>query len=115
MLKVKLQYLDHINFLMQNTPIMQLMSLSWGVVAGSFLAPFMYGLLWKKTTRTGAWAGLLSGFLISLLPPLILGTSVSAFSGVAGMFAGLIAVPVVSLMTKSSLPSQNILDAAFEK
>lgn len=104
-----------INFLMQNTPIMQLMSLSWGVVAGSFLAPFMYGLLWRKTTRIGAWAGLLAGFLIALVPPLVLGTSVAALSGVGGMVAGLIVVPVVSLLTQSSLPPENTLKTAFGK
>lgn len=104
-----------INFLMQNTPIMQLMSLSWGVVAGAFLAPFMYGLLWKKTTRLGAWAGLLCGFLTALLPPLFLGTSVAAMSGVGGMLAGLVVVPVVSLLTQTTLPPQQVLDTAFGK
>lgn len=104
-----------INFLMQNTPIMQLMSLSWGVVAGSFLAPFMYGLLWKKTTKAGAWTGLLCGFLVALVPPLFLGTSVSALSGVGGMLAGLVVVPVVSLFTKSSLPPQKIIETAFSR
>lgn len=104
-----------INFLMQDTPIMQLMSLSWGVVAGAFLAPFMYGLLWKKTTRLGAWAGMLAGFLTALLPPLFLGTQVAALSGVGGMFAGLIVVPIVSLLTKSTLPPESTLKIAFSK
>ena len=104
-----------INFLMQNTPIMQLMSLSWGVVAGSFLAPFMYGLLWKGTTKIGAWAGLLTGFLVALVPPLVLGTSVAALSGVGGMIAGLIVVPVVSKFTRSTLPSAEIIQTAFGK
>jgi len=104
-----------INFLMQNTPIMQLMSLSWGVVAGSFLAPFMYGLLWRKTTRIGAWAGLITGFLVALVPPLVLGTSVAAISGVSGMLAGLVVVPIVSLMTQSSLPPEKVLNTAFGK
>jgi len=104
-----------INFLMQDTPIMQLMSLSWGVVAGAFLSPFMYGLLWKKTTKLGAWAGLLSGFLTALLPPLILGTSVAAVSGVAGMAVSIVVVPLVSLVTRSSLPPEEILKTAFSK
>ena len=104
-----------INFLMQNTPIMQLMSLSWGVVAGSFLAPFMYGLLWKGTTKIGAWAGLLTGFVVALVPPLVLGTSVAALSGVGGMIAGLIVVPVVSKFTRSTLPSAEIIQTAFGK
>ena len=36
-----------INFWMQDTPIVSLMSLSWGTIAGAFLAPFLYGLLWR--------------------------------------------------------------------
>ena len=31
--------------------IAQLMGVSWGALAGSFLAPFLYGLYWKKTTK----------------------------------------------------------------
>ena len=104
-----------INFLMQNTPIMQLMSLSWGVVAGSFLAPFLYGLLWRGTTRLGAWAGLLAGFLTALIPPLVLGTSVAAVSGVAAMLLGLVVVPVVSTLTRSTLPPEETLKMAFGK
>ena len=33
------------------TFIAQMMGVSWGALAGSFLAPFLYGLYWKKTTR----------------------------------------------------------------
>ncbi len=91
-----------INFLMQNTPIMQLMSLSWGAIAGAFLAPFLYGLLWKGTTKAGAWAGLIAGLLIATLPALILGTQVAPASGVSAMLAGLVVVPAVSLATRSA-------------
>ena len=47
--------------------ILTLMSFSWGTIAGSFLAPFLYGLYWKKVTKAGAWAGFLSGFLTSIV------------------------------------------------
>ena len=40
-----------IAFGLQNTPIVTLMSFSWGTLAGAFLAPFGHGLFWKKTTR----------------------------------------------------------------
>ena len=33
------------------TFIAQLMGISWGALAGAFLAPFMYGLYWKGVTR----------------------------------------------------------------
>ena len=89
-----------INFLMQNTPIMQLMSLSWGVIAGAFLGPFIFGLLWKKTTTAGAFSGMAAGFLIALVPPLVLGMSYTALSGVLGMAAGLVVTPLVSAFTQ---------------
>ncbi len=41
--------------------ILVLMSLSWGAVAGAFLAPYLYGLYWKRATCAGAWAALLGG------------------------------------------------------
>lgn len=31
--------------------IAQLMGVSWGALAGSFLAPFLYGLYWKKPPK----------------------------------------------------------------
>lgn len=48
------------------TPILLLMSFSWGSIAGSFLAPFLLGLLWKKMNKTGAWAGMITGLFISI-------------------------------------------------
>ncbi len=90
-----------INFLMQKTPIVSLMSLSWGTIAGAFLAPFLYGLLWRGVTKIGAYAGIICGALISLLPPLITGDmSLSPISGAAAMLSGLIIVQVVSILTK---------------
>ncbi len=90
-----------INFLMQDTPIVSLMSLSWGTIAGAFLAPFLYGLLWKGVTRAGAFAGVIGGALISLLPPLLTGDmSLAPMSGAAAMACGLVIVPVVSALTK---------------
>ena len=34
-----------------STFIAQLMGISWGALAGAFLAPFLYGLYWKRVTR----------------------------------------------------------------
>lgn len=91
-----------INFLMQDTPIVSLMSLSWGTIAGAFLAPFLYGLLWRGVTRAGATAGVIGGMLISLVPPLVTGQmSLAPISGAAAMLAGLVIVPVVSLLTSA--------------
>jgi len=43
------QYSSRITF------IAQLMGVSWGAIAGAFLAPFLYGLYWKKTTVAACW------------------------------------------------------------
>lgn len=50
------------------TPILEMMSYSWGILSGSFLAPYVLTLYWKKLKRAGAWAGMLGGFLTAFLP-----------------------------------------------
>lgn len=103
-----------VNFLMQKTPIMSLMSLSWGTIAGAFLAPFLYGLLWKGVTKAGAFAGVVLGALVSLLPPLALNDmSLAPISGAAAMLVGLFVVPAVSLLTRKSGFSQEHLETVF--
>lgn len=49
------------------TPILVLMSFSWGTVSGSFLAPYLLGLWWRKMNKTGAWAGMITGLAVSVL------------------------------------------------
>lgn len=51
-----------------DTPILDMMSYSWGIVSGSFLAPYVLALYWKKLTRAGAWSGVLAGFITALIP-----------------------------------------------
>ncbi|MDL2319250.1 sodium:solute symporter [Eubacteriales bacterium OttesenSCG-928-A19] len=94
-----------IAFGLQNTPIVTLMAFSWGSLAGSFLAPFLYGLFWRRTTRTGAWAGMVLGLLTSLLAPTLGLVPDTVFGGVLAMIVSLVTVPVVSLLTQSSVPS----------
>ena len=53
-----------------NTPILDMMSYSWGIISGSFLAPYALSLYCKKLNAKGAWAGILSGF-VTALPPVI--------------------------------------------
>jgi SSS family solute:Na+ symporter len=83
------------------TIILVLMSLSWGTVAGAFLAPYLYGLYWPRTTRAGAWAGLLSGLAISLGLSFYyhLDGGVIPTIGSLAMIIPLGVVPVVSLVT----------------
>lgn len=92
------QYKSNITF------IAQLMGISWGALAGAFLAPFLYGLYWKRTTKAACWVSFIFGAGImvlnmtckSIFPPL-LQSPINA--GAFAMIAGLIIVPVVSLIT----------------
>lgn len=52
------------------TPILDMMSYSWGIISGSFLAPYLISLYWKKLNSYGAKAGMAGGFIMGL-PPVI--------------------------------------------
>lgn len=81
------------------TFIAQLMGVSWGALAGAFLAPFLYGLYWKKTTKASVWASFIVGLGITvgnMIYP-VFNSSINA--GATAMIAGLIVVPVVSWLT----------------
>lgn len=98
------------------TFIAQLMGISWGTLAGSFLAPVIYGLYWKKTTTAACWTSfvvacslMICNILAPQLLPSFLQSSINA--GVFAMGINLILVPVVSLVTKS--PDKTMVDEAF--
>ncbi len=55
------------------TPILEMMSYSWGIISGSFLAPYLLSLYWKGINRAGAWAGMLGGFFTAFLPAVLSG------------------------------------------
>ena len=81
------------------TFIAQLMGISWGALAGAFLAPFLYGLYWKGTTKAAVWASFICGVgitVVNMFVPLI-ASPINA--GAIAMVAGLVIVPVVSLIT----------------
>ncbi len=81
------------------TFIAQLMGISWGALAGAFLAPFLYGLFWKGTTRAGVWASFIVGVGITVANMFLHFIESSINAGAVAMVAGLIVVPVVSLLT----------------
>lgn len=98
------------------TFIAQLMGVSWGALAGAFLAPFLFGLYWKKTTVPAVWVSFLFSTVVMLanimckdLFPVLLRSPINA--GVFCMLAGLVIVPVVSLFTKA--PKKEYLDQVF--
>ena len=87
------------------TFIAQLMGISWGTMAGSFLAPFLYGLYWKKTTRAAVWVNFIfavtmmtSNILAPALFPAILRSPINC--GAFVILFSLVLVPAVSLFTK---------------
>ena len=79
--------------------IAQLMGISWGALAGAFLAPFMYGLYWKKVTKGAVWASFASGVLITVANMFFKFIESPINAGAIAMVTGLIVVPVVSLIT----------------
>ena len=81
------------------TFIAQLMGISWGALAGAFLAPFMYGLYWKGVTRAGVWAGYACGVGITVSNIFFKYIASPINAGAFAMVAGLIIVPIVSLIT----------------
>ena len=81
------------------TFIAQLMGISWGALAGAFLAPFLYGLYWKGVTKAAVWASFVCGVGITVANMFFNFFSNSIVAGAAAMVAGLIIVPIVSLVT----------------
>lgn len=104
------QYKQSISF------IAQLMGVSWGALAGAFLAPFLYGLYWKKVTKAACWVNFVFGAGIMVLNlacrsafPTLLQSPINC--GAFAMLAGLIIVPVVSVFTRK--PDQAMVEEAF--
>jgi len=46
---------------------MNLMVISWSSLAGVFLAPFLYGLFWKRATKAGVYAGVITGLVCAFV------------------------------------------------
>ena len=105
-----IQYKSSVTF------IAQLMGVSWGALAGAFLAPFLFGLYWKKTTKAACWTSFLFSAVVMLANifvgssfPVLLQSPINA--GAFCMLAGLVIVPVVSLFTRK--PEKQLVDDAF--
>ncbi len=81
------------------TFIAQLMGISWGALAGAFLAPFLYGLYWKGVTKAAVWASFASGIGITVSNMFLHYIASPINAGAIAMVAGLIIVPAVSLVT----------------
>ena len=100
--------------------IAQAMGVSWGAMAGAFLAPFLYGLYWKRTTKRACWASMLFSTIFMIIDMLanlkVLNISLGFLqspinAGAFCMIGGLILVPLVSLLTKA--PDRQLVDHIF--
>lgn len=108
-----IQYSSSVTF------IAQLMGISWGALAGAFLAPFLFGLYWKKTTKAACWVCFITGPVIMIVNMLFKNSFPEAISllkspincGAFAMLIGFVIVPVVSLLTKK--PDDKFVDDVF--
>ncbi len=105
-----IQYKSNITF------IAQLMGVSWGALAGAFLAPFLYGLYWKKATKAAVWTSFIFGSGLMMLNmlfrssfPVLLQSPINA--GAAAMLIGLVLVAAASMFT--SKPEAKLIEDVF--
>lgn len=94
------------------TFIAQLMSISWGALAGAFLAPFMYGLYSKKITKAAVWASYIVGVGITVSNMFLKFIASPINAGAITMIASLVVVPVVSFITPKM--KKEYVDKIFE-
>lgn len=94
------------------TFIAQLMGISWGALAGAFLAPFLYGLYWKGVTKAAVWASFASGVGITVSNMFFKFIESPINAGAIAMIAGLIIVPLVSFITPKM--KQQTVEEIFE-
>lgn len=97
--------------------IAQMMGVSWGALAGAFLAPFLYGLYWKKATKAAVAASFVFGTGLEIIQLIISVGNIqlnnpvlsfifknSLYSGVFAMAGGLLLMPIVSILTPKTKP-----------
>jgi len=92
------------------------MGVSWGALAGAFLAPFLYGLYWRGATRLSVWASFIFSTVVMLANIFVKSSFPAALqspinAGAFCMLAGLVIVPIVSLLTPKL--SGDYLDSIF--
>ena len=96
--------------------IASLMGISWGALAGAFLAPFLFGLYSRKVTKSAVWASFATGITIMIFSLIYklsgwtfmkvtfasgekLDMANAVVMGAISMIVGLVIVPLVSLCT----------------
>ena len=96
--------------------IAQMMGVSWGAMAGAFLAPFLYALYSKKVTAASCWACFILAPAFTLVGvfcrdamPALLKSPIN--TGALAMLGGLVIVPIVNLFSRK--PPKELVDGAF--
>ncbi|MEN3188935.1 MAG: sodium:solute symporter, partial [Atribacterota bacterium] len=84
------------------TFIVNLMSISWGTTAGAFLAPYLYGLYWKKANTNGA--------IVSMICGVVIGFGLSWYYGFSSQVIPLIG-SLAMLIPLGILPAVSLLSA----
>ena len=80
--------------------IAQLMGISWGALAGAFLAPFMLGLYWKGVTKAAVWACFIWGVGLTVVNMMMHNAILNPIDcGAVAMVGGFVVVILVSLIT----------------
>ncbi len=111
--------------------IVELMSISWGTLAGCLLGPYVLGLRFRKMNKYGAWASVIGtiiitatfvglGFAPKFENSIVFGIKNSPVIGVICMTYSVIITPIVSLITnklyKLEIPEkENYKDFVFNK
>ena len=91
------------------TFIAQLMGISWGALAGAFLAPFMMGLYWRGVTTTAVWACFVWGVGLTVVN-MLLGNPINPINcGAIAMLGGFPVTWIVSFITPK-MPSTAVDD-----
>jgi SSS family solute:Na+ symporter len=99
-------------------------------MGSTFLAAYTFTLYWKKTSKAGAWAGILGGFSFTMFwyifvyyktAPAIIGSSIIESYKINMLDPLFIALPlsfilvfVVSILVKQSPEEEKIVEKAFE-
>lgn len=109
--------------------IAQMMGVSWGALAGAFLAPYLFSLFWKRTTKASCWVCFAFGVAVSIAAMVVslcggyLSEEFKAsflylylfkspiYVGAWTMIFGFVIVPLVSLLTKK--PDPSLTDGLF--
>ena len=92
--------------------IINLMVVSWGVLAGAFGAPYFYGLFWRRTNAISAGAGMVVGVCTAIALFIKYGQPGVPVAGATAILVPYIVVPLVTLFTKPM--DAEVVKVAFE-